>query len=87
MCSPCSYIYQNVKKGEIAEDQKKANSHNKFFASIPKANKTVATDKTMTKELKSREKAPTANVRLFEKELKMSELNKSLKKSSNNTSH
>ena len=70
----------NTPKGEIAEDQKKANSHNKFFASISKANKTVATDKTMTKELKSREKAPTANVRLFEEELTMSELNKSLKK-------
>ena len=67
-------------EGDIAEEQKKANSHNKFFASITKSNKETETDKNFAKELKSREKAPTANVKLFEQDLTMTELNKALKK-------
>ena len=42
----------------IADDQKRAERHNKFFATTNKANKLTEDDKQMLKRLKSKEKAP-----------------------------
>ena len=69
----------NTPEGEIVE-RKKANSHNKLFASITKSSKETESEKKFAKELKSRAKAPNVNVKLFEEDLRMSELNKALKK-------
>ena len=50
----------------IAEDQKKAELQNKYFASTNKANKLTDEDKEMLKDLKSKEKAPQAYNKPFE---------------------
>ena len=65
---------------KIADDQKKAERHNNFFASTNKANKLTEEDKQMLKTLKSEEKAPRANNKLFEEKFNLSELKKAVKK-------
>ena len=50
----------------IADDQKRAESHNKIFANTNKANKLNEEDRQMLKLLKSKEKAPKANIKLFD---------------------
>ena len=67
-------------KGPIAEDQKRANEHNKFFASISRADKLTDSDKRLIQDLKTEETTPTANIKDFEEEITMPELNKALKK-------
>ena len=67
-------------EGDIADEQRKANAHNKFFASITKSNKVTEEDKILYKELKSREKAPSANVQIFEEAFSITELNRALRK-------
>ena len=67
-------------EGDIADEQRKANAHNKFFASITKSMKVTEEDKMLHKELKSREKAPSTNVKLFEEVFSMTELNRALRK-------
>ena len=63
----------------IADDQKKAERHNKFFASTNKASKLTNEDTNMLKDLKALEKAPRANINLFDDNLTLSELNKAMK--------
>ena len=64
----------------IADDQKRAESHNKFFANTNKANKLNEEDRQMLKLLKSKEKAPKANIKLFDDNFNTRELNKAIKK-------
>ena len=64
----------------LIEDQKRANEHNKFFASISRADKLDAKDERLIKELKAKESAPGPNIKDFEEELTLTELNKALKK-------
>ena len=66
-------------EGEIAEDQKKANVHNKYFASVNRASKPTEEDEVLLRNLKAREKAPTANIQFFEEDLSMAELNSALR--------
>ena len=67
-------------EGEIAEDQKKANAHNKYFASVNKASKPTEEHKVLLKSLKAREKAPNASIKYFEDDLTMNELHSALRK-------
>ena len=71
-----------LKDGEesIAEEQKRAEAHNKYFASTNKAHKLSQDDKDMLKTLKEKERAPRANVKLFEDAFNISELKKAMKK-------
>ena len=64
----------------IADDQKRAERHNKYFASTNKASKLTNEDMHMLKDLKTREKAPRANIKLFDDNFTISELNKAMKK-------
>ena len=64
----------------LVEDQKRANEHNKFFASISRADKLSANDKRLIEELKAEESTPGPNIKTFEEELTMTEFNKALKK-------
>ena len=63
----------------IADDQRKAERHNKFFASTNKSNKLTGEDQTMLKDLKSKEKSPGPNVQLFDEEFTIKELKAALK--------
>ena len=68
-------------EGELhVDDQKRANQHNKFFASISRADKVNDSDKRLIEELKAEESTPSANIQTFEEELTLSEFNKALKK-------
>ena len=64
----------------IADEQKRAERHNNFFASTNKANVLTEEDKQMLKNLKAKENAPKASIKLFEDDFHISELNKALKK-------
>ena len=64
----------------IADDQRKAERQNKYFASVNKANHLTEDDKEMLRELKSNEKAPRANTKLFDEIFSQSELKKAMKK-------
>ena len=64
----------------IADEQKRANIQNKHFANVTKANKLEESDKTLLKNLKFQEKAPKANIKLFEEDFTLAEMNKSLHK-------
>ena len=64
----------------IADDQKRAERHNNFFASTNKAGKLTEEDKQMLRELKEKEKSPRANIKLFEEPFNITEVNKSLRK-------
>ena len=66
--------------GTIADDQRKANEHNKYFASTNKANKLNEEDKQLLKDLKTKEKTPFVQIKAFGENLTLSEFNKSLKK-------
>ena len=63
----------------IADDQRKAERHNKFFASINKSNKQTDEDQIMLKDLKSKEKSPGPNIKLFDEEFTIKELNTAMK--------
>ena len=68
-------------RGEtIADDQKRAERHNNFFATTNKANALTEEDKQMLKKLKLDEKAPRANLKIFDEVFNTTELNKALKK-------
>ena len=69
-----------TKEGEITDDQKKANAHSKFFASVNKPSKTTDEDKDLLKELKNKEKSASTNNKIFEENFTFSELNSALKK-------
>ena len=69
-----------TKEGEITDDQKKANAHNKFFASVNKASKTTDEDEDLLKELKNKEKSASTNNKMFEEKFTFSEFNSALKK-------
>ena len=62
----------------IADEQKRANIQNKFFANVTKANKLKKTDIQLLKELKLKEKSPKPNIRLFEEDFPLAEMTKSL---------
>lgn len=64
----------------IEEDQKKAEHFNRYFASVNRASRLTEDDKVRLKNLKEREKAPTANLALFEEKYTMRELRHALKK-------
>ena len=64
----------------IADDQKRAEKHNCFFATTNKGHKLTEEDKTMLKNLKAQEKAPTSSTKLFDENFNISEFNKALKK-------
>ena len=70
----------NTPDGEVTDDQKKANAHNKFFASVNRASKTTEDDKELLDELKAKEKSAGANIEMFEENFTLSELNSALKK-------
>ena len=53
----------------IIEDQKKAEVMNKHFASISKASSLSEQDKAKLKELREREKMPSASLQVFEENL------------------
>ena len=69
-----------TENGTITDDKKKAEEHNKHFASINKASKLTDRDKEKLQKLKALEKAPSASQEIFEADFTMSELNKQLKK-------
>ena len=69
------YIYIVTEKGTIADDQRKANEHNRFFASTNKANKLTEEDKKLLKDLKAKEKVPFVQTKTFGENLTLSELN------------
>ena len=64
----------------IVEDQKRAEKFNKHFASISKASRLSEQDKAKLSDLKSKEKAPSANQETFEEQFTMAELNRAMKK-------
>ena len=64
----------------IVDDQKKAEKMNKHFASISKATKLTDEDKAKLQDLKAKERAPRANLELFQKDFSMTELNRAMKK-------
>ena len=70
----------NTEDGEVTDDQKKANAHNKFFASVNRASKTTEDDQELLDELKSKEKTAGANIEMFEENFTLTELNSALKK-------
>ena len=51
----------STEEGTITEDQKKAESFNKHFSSVHKAEKLMDSDRERIKDLKRKEKAPGAN--------------------------
>ena len=60
--------------------KKRAESHNKFFANTNKANKLNEEDRQMLNLLKSKEKAPKANIKLFDDNFNSRELRTAMKK-------
>jgi len=66
--------------GTITDGKKKAEAHNKYFASINKSSKLSDKDKEKLQKLKTQEKAPGVSRQIFEEEFKMTELNKTFKK-------
>ena len=64
----------------IADDQKRAERHNKYFASTNKASNLTNEDAQMLKDLKALERAPRANIKLFDDNFTLSELNKAMRK-------
>ena len=64
----------------IADDQKKAERHNKYFASTNKANKITDEDKTMLNDLKTKEKSPGPNAQIFEENFSNRELEMAMRK-------
>ena len=63
----------------ITEDQKRTEKFNKHFASISKASRLNDRDKANLSDLKSKEKAPSANQETFEVQFTQAELNRALK--------
>ena len=66
--------------GTITDDKKKAEAHNKYFASINKSSKLSDKDKEKLQKLKAQEKAPSVSRQIFEEDFTMTELNKTFKK-------
>ena len=66
-------------------DKQKANTFNKYFASVNKAKRKSKLDKALLKILKGKEKMPTANIAPFEENLTMQELEKALQRTKNGT--
>ena len=64
----------------IVESQKEAEKMNAHFASISKAAELTENDKTDLKDLKTKEKAPSANQVIFEEQFTLTELNRAMKK-------
>ena len=64
----------------IADDQKRAERHNNFFATTNKAQKLTEEDKQMLNLLKLNEKAPTTSIKLFDDPFNTTELNKAMRK-------
>ena len=64
----------------IAEDQKRAEHFNKHFASVHKADKLTEPDRERLRLLKRKEKAPGANISLFEDDLTQAELSTAMRK-------
>ena len=70
-----------VNEGDtIADDQKKAERQNKFFASVNKSHKLTEDDKKMLKDLKSKEKSLGPGNQLFDENFSVSELKKAMRK-------
>ena len=67
-------------EGTITEDQKKAITFNKYFASVNKKHKRNNDDKERIKYLRRQERAPTANASLFEEDFNMTELLRAMSK-------
>ena len=64
----------------IADDQKKAENHNKFFASINKSNKLTEEDEKIINDLKCKEKLPGPSINLFDEKFSNSELRTAMRK-------
>ena len=69
-----------VSEGEnIAEDQKKAEKHNKYFAATNKANHLNEDDQTLIGELRAKVKAPKCSNKKFSEYFILPELKKAMK--------
>ena len=75
--NPKPMIFNN---DTIIDDQKKAEKMNLHFASISNACKLSDQDKADIKELKEKEKAPSANQAIFEETFTLAELNRAMRK-------
>ena len=64
----------------IANNQKKANIFNKHFASVNKRVRRKHLDKALQKILKKKEKAAKANIKIFETDFTIDEMNAEIKK-------
>ena len=64
----------------IADDQKKAECYNSYFASVNRAGKQTMEDKCLLQNLRQKEKAPSANCSIFEEDFTLKELNRAIRK-------
>ena len=69
-----------TEKGIIAEEQRKAEQFNRHFAAVNRASKLTDQDKELLRNLKAKERAPQANLNIFEECFTLSELEKAMKK-------
>ena len=67
-------------EGILKTDQKKANAFNKHFAKINKIHDLNNCDKENIKNLKRKEKTPTASASLFQEDFSLAELNRAIRK-------
>ena len=67
-------------EGTLKTDQKKANAFNKHFAKVNKVHDLKNCDKENIKDLKRKEKAPTASASLFQEDFSLAELNRAFRK-------
>ena len=70
----------NSEGDSIAEDQKRAEKHNRYFASTNKAHQLNDQDKELLENLKAHEKAPQSSNRIFAEKFTFSELKKAMRK-------
>ena len=76
----CNPKPMNDQGSSIFTDQKKAEHMNRAFASVSRAGHLTDQDKDMLKDLKQKEKSPTANTSLFEENLTKKELKQALRR-------
>ena len=74
---PTNQKPMTTEDGTITNDKKKAEAHNKYFASINKSSK--LSDKEKLQKLKAQEKAPSVRRQIFEEGFTMTELKKIFK--------
>ena len=65
---------------EIADDKKRAEKHNRYFAATNKAQQMNDQDKKLAEDLNAREKAPNSSNKIFAERFNLSELKKAMRK-------